>query len=66
MRRWLFDLARDPAERRGQAADAGAASAELRRWMAQVQQGLAASDRLAPIELDPESVEKLRALGYAE
>ncbi|HEX9671567.1 MAG TPA: sulfatase [Thermoanaerobaculia bacterium] len=65
-RRWLFDLARDPAERRGQAAEANAASAELRRWMTQVQQGLAASDRLAPIELDPESVEKLRALGYAE
>ncbi|HEX5760671.1 MAG TPA: sulfatase [Thermoanaerobaculia bacterium] len=65
-RRWLFDLARDPAERRSQAGSATRVSLELERWMAQVQQGLVASDRQMPIELDPESVEKLRALGYAE
>ncbi|MGH9360824.1 MAG: sulfatase, partial [Thermoanaerobaculia bacterium] len=46
--RWLFDLARDPRESRSEAPPAGELSAELRQWIAQVQQGLVASDRLAP------------------
>jgi arylsulfatase A-like enzyme len=64
--RWLFDLARDPRESRSEAPPAAELSAELRQWITQVQQGLVASDRLAPAALDPESVERLRALGYAE
>jgi arylsulfatase A-like enzyme len=64
--RWLFDLARDPRESRGEAAAGAAPSLELQHWIAQVQRGLVASDRLGPAALDPESVERLRALGYAE
>ncbi len=64
--RWLFDLARDPRESRSEAPPAAPLSAELQRWIEQVQQGLVASDRLGPAALDPESIERLRALGYAE
>ncbi len=63
--RWLFDLARDPRESRSR-AEAATPSPELAQWVARVQQGLSASDRLGPAEIDAESVERLRALGYAE
>ena len=61
----IFDLLADPAETR---ALAGALSPSLKSWMAEVQKGLAASDRLAPaeVDVDPESVAKLRALGYGQ
>jgi arylsulfatase A-like enzyme len=64
--RRLFDLGRDPRESRSAAPAGAQPSSELRAWMAQVQRGLAATDRIAPARLDPESVERLRALGYAE
>ena len=63
-----FDLADDPAEiRPGQAKEARAKkpSRDLERWLAEVRTGLAASDDL-PADVDPESVERLRALGYVE
>ncbi len=67
-RRWLFDLAADPRELRNLLAGAGPAtpSGPLQGWLASLRKGLAASDRLARVELDAESIEKLRSLGYAE
>jgi arylsulfatase A-like enzyme len=62
-RHGLFDLLADPAETR---ALAGTVSQRLQGWIAEVQKGLAASDRLAPaeVDVDPENLAKLRALGY--
>jgi choline-sulfatase len=65
-RRWLFDLAKDPRETRSLVRSASPLSDPLRQWMADVHRGLADSDRLGPVQLDPENVEQLRALGYVE
>ncbi|HEX7185627.1 MAG TPA: sulfatase [Thermoanaerobaculia bacterium] len=64
-KRWIFDLAADPREARN-LAKGGALSGPLQGWMADLRKGLAASDRIAKVEVDPESAAKLRALGYAE
>lgn len=64
-KRWLFDLRRDPRETRSLVRDT-AVSNPLKDWMTSVHLGLAASDRILTTRIDPESVEKLRALGYAE
>ncbi len=65
----LFDLATDPGETRGEVSRKKARgkkpSSDLERWLAEVRAGLAASDDL-PAEVDPESVERLRALGYVQ
>lgn len=64
-----FDLATDPGEiRPGQgrkAARSKKSSPGLERWLAEVRAGLAASDEL-PADIDPESIERLRALGYVD
>lgn len=64
-----FDLAADPGEiRPGQGrkkARAKKPSPKLERWLAEVRAGLAASDEL-PADIDPESIERLRALGYVD
>ena len=60
-RHGLYDLPADPAEIRSLA---GPLSPRLKGWLAEVQKGLALSDRLAPAEVDPEYAAKLRALGY--
>jgi arylsulfatase A-like enzyme len=64
-----FDLATDPGEvRSGQGrkkARAKKPSPELERWLAEVRAGLTASDDL-PADVDPESIERLRALGYVQ
>ena len=65
-RRWLFDLGANPGEIRSLVPLGSPASTSLSGWMADVQKGLAASDRLGPAEVDPENVERLRALGYAQ
>lgn len=63
---WLFDLGADPREARSLAGAGGKLSPRLRDRLAEVQKGLAASDRLAPQgEVDAENVRQLRALGYA-
>ena len=63
----IFDLATDPGEvRPGQGrrkARAKKPSADLERWLQEVRAGLVASDDL-PADVDSESVERLRALGY--
>ncbi len=64
-KRWLFDLRRDPRETRSLARGV-AVSTPLQDWLASVNVGLAASDRILTTRIDPESVQKLRALGYAE
>jgi arylsulfatase A-like enzyme len=64
-RRSLFNLFRDPRESRN-LADGAAASQPLKEWMAAVHRGLTASDRLVPTTVDPEDVQRLRALGYVE
>ncbi len=61
----LFDLAKDPRETRGLAADAQLAQ-RLQEWMGTVQRGLAASDRLGPAEVGSEDAARLRALGYLQ
>jgi arylsulfatase A-like enzyme len=63
---WLFDLGADPREAKSLSGRSTAPSARLRGWLDGVQKGLATSDRLAPQEeIDPENVQQLRALGYA-
>lgn len=60
----LFDLTRDPRELKSLARKGGRVSERLHEWMASVQKGLIAADRLGPAEVDPENAEQLRALGY--
>jgi choline-sulfatase len=62
----VYDLARDPGELHDLARSAMAPSGDLETWLASVTRGLAASDRLAPPDLDAESLARLRALGYAD
>ncbi len=64
--RRIFDLGRDAAERDNLAAAKSEPSEDLARWLAQVREGLAASDELPPPSLDAESLEQLRALGYLD
>jgi hypothetical protein len=54
---------KDPRETRAFAPNPQV-SRHLHEWMDAVRQGLIASDRLGPAEVDPENVEQLRALGY--
>ncbi len=61
----IYDLSKDVRERTNLAGD-GEPSAELSEWLQQVREGLAASDALPPPSLDPESIERLRALGYID
>lgn len=64
-RRWIFNLFKDPRESRNLARGA-AASRSLEEWMLAVHQGLTLSDRLVPTTVEPEDVQRLRALGYVE
>jgi len=64
--RWLFDLEEDPSERNSLVREDSEPSEELREWLLQVRNGLTAADELPPPELDAESEEKLRALGYVD
>ena len=65
-KRWIFDLAADPRELHNLSTGPATPSGQLQSWLASLRQGLAASDRLAQVQIDAESIEKLRALGYAE
>jgi hypothetical protein len=60
----VFDLARDPRERRDLASDGQEPSEELATWLHTVRQGLRAASDIPPPEMDAESEEHLRALGY--
>ena len=56
----------DPGERVNLDRDDGHPSNELLECVGDVTRGLGALDRLAATDLDDESVEQLRALGYLE
>jgi choline-sulfatase len=62
----LFDVAGDPGELHSLVGPATQPSDGLLAWLAQVSNGLSALDRLATQNLDPETVEQLRALGYLD
>jgi choline-sulfatase len=65
-KRWLYDLAKDPRELRGVAVAGFQPSVPLRDWLASVQRGLEASDRVLTAQVKPEDAERLRSLGYVE
>jgi arylsulfatase A-like enzyme len=62
----LFDLADDPGELHNLAQPQTQPSDGLLAWLAQVSTGLNALDRLETQNLDAETVEQLRALGYLD
>lgn len=62
----IYDLRTDPGERVDLGRDDGHPSDELLECVGDVTHGLGALDRLAATDLDDESVEQLRALGYLE
>lgn len=62
----LFDLTSDPAETDDLSAPDAEPSDALLEWMATVYAGLDALGRMPVDELDAESVEQLRALGYLD
>ncbi len=65
-RRQAFDLSSDPRERNDLAVPGEPPSDELLQCMAWVLEGLERMDALPTDQLDEESVEQLRALGYIE
>jgi arylsulfatase A-like enzyme len=65
-KRWRFDLARDPGETDSAVDPRSDPSEELRAWREAVDAGLRSSDEVPPDELDDETMERLRALGYAD
>jgi arylsulfatase A-like enzyme len=61
---WRFDLDRDPREILNLAQSEPTLT--LREWMEIVDTGLDRTDEAAPPPLDDETIEQLRALGYAD
>jgi arylsulfatase A-like enzyme len=64
--RWRFDLTADPAELANLAAPRSDPTEDLRLWMELVDSGLRRADEVPPRQLDDETIERLRALGYAD
>jgi arylsulfatase A-like enzyme len=62
----VFDLERDPKEKRNEIEPESRPSPELRKWLDAVRQGLASADELPPPSLTEEDIEALRALGYID
>ena len=62
----LFDLASDPGELKSLVAPDSRPSDELVRCVGEISSGLGSLDRLSTKQLDAETVEQLRALGYLE
>jgi len=63
---WRFDLTADPRELRNLVGPAGDPSELLDGWSEVVTTGLHNLDDEVPAPLDEESIEQLRALGYAD
>lgn len=61
----LYDLARDPGERRNVIASGSSKQKELRDWLAKTGALHAAAAAAPAADLDPEQLEKLASLGYA-
>lgn len=64
-RRQVFDLIADPRELRGR-IETMRPTGVLQAWLSGLRKGLADSDRLGLANLDTESLQKLRALGYTD
>ncbi len=62
----VYDFSHDPGELHDLAAPGRKPRAELATWLQTVRLGLRAASDIPPAELDAESEEKLRALGYVE
>lgn len=62
----IYDLGRDPGELADLSSPGEAPSEELLTWRREVEKGLRASSDLPPPDLDAESLERLRALGYLD
>ncbi len=65
-RHWRFDLRGDPRELTNLALSASDPTASLQTWMEVVGTGLSRTDAAMPQPLDEETIEQLRALGYAD
>jgi len=67
-RHWKYDLSRDPVELHdlAQGQHENEPSERLAEWVETVDSGLNGLDAVSPEPLDEESVEQLRALGYAD
>jgi len=65
-KRWRFDLTADPGEQVNLADPGSDPTDGLRVWMEFVDFGLRQSDDVPPQPLDDETIEQLRALGYAD
>ncbi len=63
---WSFDLTEDPGELVTRSADRAQPSEALQDWMAAISRNLSELDEEIPEPLDEESIERLRALGYAD
>jgi arylsulfatase A-like enzyme len=66
LERFVYDLAADPRELRNLSPTDAPASEDLNAWLRLVQQGLERANNLPAAELDAETLEKLRALGYID
>jgi arylsulfatase A-like enzyme len=64
--RWRFDLQADPEELVNLADPESNPTAGLSAWMQVVDFGLRSMDDVPPAPLDDETIEQLRALGYAD
>lgn len=62
----IYDVADDPGEVRNLAPAGAEPSPELVTWLEAVRAGLRAASDIPPAELDAESRERLRALGYVD
>lgn len=65
-KRSVFDLGADPGETRSLVTAASAPSGRVLGWLTDLRRGLTALDRLAAAAVDPETTQRLRALGYAD
>jgi len=61
-----FDLTADPEEKVNLAQPKSGLTRDLRTWLEFVDHGLRQSDESPPEPLDEETIEQLRALGYAD
>lgn len=62
----IYDLGRDPGELIDLSSPGAAPSEELLIWRQEVEEGLRGSSDFPPPDLDAESLQRLRALGYLD
>ena len=62
----LFDLEQDPGELASRSSAGDSPTEALQDWIAAISRNLNELDQEIPEPLDEESIERLRALGYAD